>query len=66
MPTALEAWSLNHWTTLGRSLVTYFICSSVYMLKQLIQVLKVEHPALLGNGLVSLEVGWRKVTRTLG
>ena len=25
-----------------------------------------EHPALLGNGLVSLEVGWRRVTRMLG
>ena len=36
------------------------------MSKQLIQVLKVEHPASLGNGLVSLEEGWRRVTRMLG
>ena len=37
-------------------LAIYFICSSVYTSKQLIQVLKVEHPASLGNGLVSLAV----------
>ena len=43
-----------------------FIMSSVHTSKQLIQVLKVEHPALSGNGLVSLEVGWRGVTRMLG
>lgn len=66
MPAALEAWSLSQWAAPGRSLVSYFICSSVHTSKQLIQVLKVEHPALSGNGLVSLEVGWRGVTRMLG